>query len=212
MSSTVSMREALESGRVTYTRSWLRDCCFYLCNNHILLSVFLAHPEHPYGRLQRGLVLFNSLAFAFFITAVLNAVVPVDLLRAALHVTIGTLLQLAFDLPASMLGTCPCAHKALPSCVQGCCRSVALACLACHTCMAFLLGLLGALALAITSIGSVVNSSETSDLVWDNFVNSKLNAFVGAVPWLCVTYALLRWCEANDGGKAVPLVAGHEMV
>ena len=192
----ITMREALEQGRVTFTPSWLRDCAFYLANNHVLLAVFLAHPAHPYGRLQRGLVLFNSVAFAFFITAVLHAAVPLDLARTAVHATLGTVLQLLFDLPASMLGTCPCAHRCLPPPVQGCCRGVALMCLSCHTCMALVLGLLGAGALAVNQLFAGEGDSE---LVWDRFLQTKRDAFVAALPWAIIMYALLRACEAQNG-------------
>ena len=65
----VTMAEALASGRVTYTSSWWRDAGFYLCNNHLLLSILCAHPSHPYSRCRRLLVLLNSLSFGFFITA-----------------------------------------------------------------------------------------------------------------------------------------------
>jgi len=194
---TITIRDALESGRVTFSASWPRDCIFYLCNNHILLSVFFAHEKHPYGKVQRGLVLFNSLSFAYFITAVLHVFVPNDLARGAIGITLGTILQLLFDLPASMLGTCPCAHGCFPPFVQGTCRGFALACLSLHTCASFIFGLLGAGALAA---GHLLTNDETMpQVVWDNFVASKTNAFIGAVPWNVITYAILRQCEVGDG-------------
>ena len=191
---TMSMHDALATGRVTFTDSWLRDCLFYICNNHVLLSVFLAHPEHPYPRLQRGLVLFNSLSFAFFVTAVLHVFVPLDIARAALHATIGTLLQLAFDIPASMLGTCPCAHPCLPPLVRGCCRGCALAFLSVHTIATCVFALLGVVVLSVSTLFGDVDAA----LVWDGFLETKLNAFVGALPWAVLVYALVRQCEAAD--------------
>ena len=100
------MAEALAAGRVVYTESWWRDCFFYICNNHVLLSVFCAHPEHPYSRCRRLLVLLNSLCFAFFLTAILHAVVPFELAQGFLEATLGTVLQVIFDLPSSMMGSC----------------------------------------------------------------------------------------------------------
>mmetsp|Transcript_7301 Transcript_7301/g.17049 ORF Transcript_7301/g.17049 Transcript_7301/m.17049 type:complete len:88 (-) Transcript_7301:228-491(-) len=74
--STIPIGEALASGRVTYTSSWLRDAISCITNSHVLLSAFLAHPEHPYNRCRRLFMLINSLSFGFFITAVLHALIP----------------------------------------------------------------------------------------------------------------------------------------
>ena len=41
----------------------MRDLYFYLCNNHVLLSAFLAHKDHPYPPERRRLVLVNSIGF-----------------------------------------------------------------------------------------------------------------------------------------------------
>ena len=201
---TITMRAALASGRVTYTDSWIRDGLFYLCNNHVLLAVFLAHPEHPYGRLQRGLVLLDSLAFAFFITAVLHSLIPLEMARSALHVTLGTLLQLAFDVPSSMLGTCPCAHRALPDFLQGCCRGVALVCLSVHTCASLIFALLGAGLLAFVGMLGGTNG----DVVWHGFVETKLNAFAAALPTAVLMYALVRKCEAGGPREVVAAPSG----
>ena len=154
--SAMATAETLASGMVTYTPGpfgWARDCVFYLMNNHLLLSVFFAHPLHPYPRGRRGVVLFNSLAFGFFITGTLHAFLPASegvgsIARSTLQATIGTVLQLAFDVPASMFGQCPCAHQALPSGVQGFCRGVATCCLSLHTCAAIVLTLVSLLLLA----------------------------------------------------------------
>ena len=43
---------------------WWADGWFYVKNNHVFLSIFLAHPSHPYTRGRRFLVLLNSLPFA----------------------------------------------------------------------------------------------------------------------------------------------------
>ena len=144
----------------------------------------------------------DSLAFAFFITAVLDCLIPLEMARSALHVTLGTLLQLAFDVPSSMLGTCPCAHRALPDFVQGCCRGVALVCLSVHTCASLIFALLGAGLLAFVGMLGGTNG----DVVWHGFVETKLNAFVAALPTAVLMYALVRKCEA--GGPRV-LEAGH---
>ena len=191
---TITMREALGNGRVTFSSSWIGDAFFYLCNNHVLLSVLLSHPEHPYGKIQRGLVLFNSLCFAYFITGLLNALVLNEMARGVLMMTMGTALQLLFDVPSSMLGTCPCAHPSLPGFVQGTCRGVALACLSCHTCASCIFGVLGGVVLLAGHLFNAVDPQ----VVWDQFLITKLNAFVGAVPWALLIFAVFRQCERGD--------------
>jgi len=44
---------------------------------------------------------------------------PVETLRVAMVLVYGTLAQIMWDVPAAMLGTCPCAHMAcLPPAVH----------------------------------------------------------------------------------------------
>lgn len=189
--------DTLRDGLITYTpgpAGWIKDCAFYLCNNHILLAAFLAHPLHPYPRQSRAVVLFNSLAFGFFVTGVLHVILPAEegvgaIARATLQVTIGTLLQLLFDVPASLMATCPCAHRSLPGGVQGFCRGVATCCLSLHTCLAVLLTLLS---LLLLSFGG------NTDAVAAGFLTTKLNAFVGTVPTAILIYAVLRQCESGQ--------------
>lgn len=106
----------------------LRDWVFFAFNNHVLLSVFLAHPSHPYNAERRRLVLLNSLGFAFFVASLFFLAghalpsVPHDWpttlkllsLLADQPTTLSVLVQLAWDASGSSLGVCPCA--------QLCCR------------------------------------------------------------------------------------------
>ena len=55
---------------------WWADGWFYVKNNHVFLSIFLAHPSHPYTRGRRFLVLLNSLSFAWFVTALFQVIIP----------------------------------------------------------------------------------------------------------------------------------------
>ena len=193
-----TMRAAIASGRVTYTANWLQDCVFYLCNNHVLLAVFFAHADHPYGRLQRGLVLFNSVAFAFFITSVLEAAMLIDAVRGILKLSVGMVLQLLFDVPASMLGTCPCAHSCLPPPIQAVCKGAAMLCLSLHTCIAVVLAFLGFGAMAVNAL---FGGDVDSQLVWDSFVQTKVSAWVSAVPTAILMFMLLRECEKSAAAQ-----------
>ena len=74
------------------------------------------------------------MAFAFF-TALLHAIIPFELGVSVLQATLGTVLQLLHDLPASMVGTCPCAHPCLPGPVRACCNCLSLATLGLQCCL-----------------------------------------------------------------------------
>ena len=129
---------------------WWTDWWFYIKNNHIFLSIFLAHDSHPYTRKRRFLVLLNSLSFAFFVTALFQSLVPNDVAAAALILFYGTMWQIIWDVPAAMLGTCPCANMGcLPTPVRRCCGCVSFGCLFLHAALGLVLGVIGALLLMI---------------------------------------------------------------
>ena len=143
--------EALERGQLHWPpNSWAEDFVFFVCNNHVLLSVVFAHPAHPYTRTRRLLVLLNSLFFAFFVVALLEANVPDPAARAVLLLTVGTVLQLVWDLPTGAIGTCPCANlPCLPPPAKRACRSCSFCCLSCRGCYACLFALAGVLLLQV---------------------------------------------------------------
>ena len=92
------MRAALLDGQVRFPpNGWWADGWFYVKNNHVFLSIFLAHPSHPYTRGRRFLVLLNSLSFAWFVTALFQVIIPVEILRLAVVLVYGTLAQIMWD-------------------------------------------------------------------------------------------------------------------
>jgi len=185
------MRTALLSGQVRFPpNGWWTDCWFYVKNDHVFISVFLAHPSHPYTRERRFLVLLNSLSFAFFVTALFQVIIPVKTLRVVAVLVCGTLLQIMWDVPAAMLGTCPCAHLAcLPAPLRRLCSCASFACLCCRT----LLGLaLGAFGLAVL----IFLAADQREEFFHRFVMSKLMAFATGVPIAMLIYSLLQCCEA----------------
>ena len=199
---TISMAEALASGRVTFTNSWVQDAIFYVGNTHVLLSICFAHPAHPYSRCRRLLVLINSLSFAFFITAVLHALIPVAFAQSLLQATVGTILQLLFDLPVMLVGSCACANNAcLPAPVRAVCQCASMVVLYLHCCQGILYAVLGAMLLVI------IPSAHVAD-VWIELQTTKMAAFLWAIPTGLLLYALLRRCERS---QPLPFV-GRDMV
>ena len=52
-------------GKALYSRSFLLDFWMNLRNKHILFSCFLAHPLHPFSKMERLLVLVSTVLFAY---------------------------------------------------------------------------------------------------------------------------------------------------
>uniref|UniRef100_A0A7S4ERL6 Uncharacterized protein n=1 Tax=Chrysotila carterae TaxID=13221 RepID=A0A7S4ERL6_CHRCT len=192
------LQEALVHGRVHYwENNFGQDFFFYLSNNHILLSVICAHPLHPYNKIRRLLVLLNSLSFAFFIVAACTVVAPNEAIQSLLIGVVGTVLQLAWDIPTSMLGTCACANaKCLPRRLADACRTASLVLVSCHLCMGLVFFILG------VALVNAVRGAEPDHIVHD-FVESKLTAFASAVPTMLVIFAILRHCEMQAEAKSM---------
>ena len=140
-------------------------------------------------------MLFNSLAFGFFITGFLHAILPAEegaaaVARQALQATVGTALQLVWDIIASMMATCPCAHRSLPGVVQSFCKGIAACCLSVHSCLAVLLTLISLILLGFEG---------SRDEVFETFITTKISSFIGTIPSAIVIYGVMRKCE---GGAA----------
>lgn len=189
------MKEALAAGRVKFPPStWGEDCIFYVRNNHVLLSVFLVHPEHPFGKGRRFMVLANSLLFAYFVMAIVASIESEP--GAGSHVfgvftlIVGTLLQLVWDLFSSMLGACACAN-CMPSAIGNGCRALSGCLVAAQCFVGLFLALVGLLALTY--------SDASPHAVWEGFLHTKALAFLLAVPIAVVIFAMLWQCETAPG-------------
>lgn len=175
----------------------MQDFVFYLANNHALLLCFFSHPRHPFSRTRALLVLLNSLTFGFFVSAVL-ALVPFAPLQSVLAFTVGTLAQIAWDVPAAMLGRCACAHVG-PRLTRRCCGALAFALLALHTCIGVVWALLGlALVGWLPSFPRHAVGRSGVGAVLDHFVSTKLAAWAWAVPAMAAVFALVRSWEQRE--------------
>mmetsp|Transcript_46526 Transcript_46526/g.76907 ORF Transcript_46526/g.76907 Transcript_46526/m.76907 type:complete len:216 (-) Transcript_46526:34-681(-) len=187
---TQATAEALAAGQVHFPpNGFWDDFFFYVANNHIVLSIFFAHPAHPYTRWRRFFVLLNSLCFAFLVVAVVQSMLGGGIAGQLLGLTVGTVLQLCWDLPTSMLGQCSCANaRCLPKTIRVCFRFVSFALIVCRTVLAIIFALLGMLLVVIWP------HVELSRVATD-FGSSKMFAFVSALPFMLVIFIVLRHCE-----------------
>ena len=189
---TITMREALAVGRVTYS-SWLRDAAFFIANTHVLLGLCLAHPDHPYSRCRRLLVLYSSFAFAFLLTVTLETFVPNESAKAVLRTTVGAVLQSFFDVGGALLGSCRCANAAwasriFSSSVRAACQSFSFAILSLHCCLGSMMFLFGSLLLAKDPLVD-------SGAVWEQFVRIRLAGFATSLATGLLVYAAFRELE-----------------
>ena len=141
------------------------------------------------------MVLANSLSFGFFISGALHLLLTKEdsnsrAARVLVETTAGTMLQLAFDIPAGLLGTCPCAHRALPSLVQQGCTALAAALLSLHLLCGCVFVLVTVVLIAVVPATSLVE-------IWTAYLTSKTSAFFWLIPSTVVVYALIRTCEAE---------------
>ena len=151
------MREMLRQGRVHFApNGWWSDFFFYLAQNHVLLAAFFAHPEHPYSSVRRMLVLLSSVAWAYFLCGLFFVLFPYGPVRLLVTVTIGTVLQLAWDLPNGMLGSCACAeYGCLPAACRRFCRCFSFAVLSGRFVVSFLFALIGFILLGVSHAAEV---------------------------------------------------------
>ena len=102
---------------------------------------------------------------------------------------VGGVLQLVWDLPGAMLGSCVCASCAeFPVWLRSCCGFSSLVCLTCHLLLGLVYAIVGALLLLVLPWVRI-------DHVVRDFAASKLISFVLAVPLNMLIFALLRHWE-----------------
>lgn len=63
-------------GRVHFSDSWTEDYVFHLKNNHPFLGIFLCHPDHPYRKWRRLVVLLSTTLVSLILTALAKALMP----------------------------------------------------------------------------------------------------------------------------------------
>ena len=125
--------------------------------------------------------------------------------RVLVETTAGTLLQLAFDIPAGLLGTCPCAHRALPSLVQQGCTALAAAFLSLHLWCGRVFVLVTVVLIAVVPATSLVE-------IWTAYLTSKTSAFFWLIPSTVVVYALIRMRSRGAAKLTEPTTRGNAVM
>jgi len=112
------LADRISHDHVVFSKSWKSDLWLYLKNNHVFLSILLAHPKHIFTPIERRIVLLISLTFAAglscFFTVLESATSDgpsYSNTRAhvwLLNLTIGGLLQGMYDTLLGVSASCKC--------------------------------------------------------------------------------------------------------
>ena len=89
-------------------RGFWDDYRHFLRNNHPILSMCYAHPDHPYDRIERGLTFVLTLSWAFFFAALIAQDDGNFLLRYILVTLFITIPVVIFNTFMYMVLACPC--------------------------------------------------------------------------------------------------------
>jgi hypothetical protein len=113
----LTIEQKLLQGDVLYSHSFWGDFRFYIRNNHILISIFAAHPRNPFSRVSRFIVFLASNLFAVFLASI--AQTTGFKAQLILNYCVFVLLQTFYDNNAQSVATCACLRRErCPSCVR----------------------------------------------------------------------------------------------
>lgn len=110
--------ERMAVGSVIFSKSYWGDAWLYLKNNHLLLAVFLAHPKHPFSRMERLICLFCSFLVGFGLTCLFNLITK-EPTKTVVSVLVGGLIQGIYDALLRLFAECLCVQSC-PSCIVRC--------------------------------------------------------------------------------------------
>lgn len=104
------LAESLAKGLTIYSQSFGSDLWLYLKNNHLILSLFLAHPQHPFSPMERRVCLVCSLCLGFGLTCLFN-LVPNGSEKTILSVLVGGIVQGLYDFLLKSFANCLCVQR-----------------------------------------------------------------------------------------------------
>lgn len=110
--------ERISVGAVIFSKSYASDAWLYLKNNHLLLSLFMAHPKHPFSRSERMVCLFCSVIMGYGLTCAFN-LISGEPDRTVVSVVVGGIIQGLYDALLRMFAECLCVQSC-PRCIVKC--------------------------------------------------------------------------------------------
>ena len=188
------MEKAFLAKKVKFTENFWADYWFYLCNNHVVLSICCNHRENPFSGCPRIIGLVASLLFALLSELSLAFGKSSENEKSILKWTLILVLQSVFDLEVQQLTSCVCMRsEGMPRLVRKCCAPILGGVMGCG--VICILGL-PTMIMAIIYVASPSVDSDESDALFEVFLRDKLASFGTAVfPMGLGLYMMMRCRE-----------------
>jgi len=175
----------LAAGHVVFSRSATSDLWLYLKNSHIILSLFFAHPRHPFSAVERRVCLVCSVLLGVGLTCLFN-LVDAETDRMIIALVVGSLVQGIYDALLKTLASCMC--------VSGQARGVVFCAKACGR-----VGLFWQffIALILCIVGVVVlfgknDSKRLGDTAWEFSTSKGMSWFASSIAISTVLFIVAR--------------------
>ena len=171
-------------------------------NDHTLVSIFRAHPLHPFSRHERAVVLFCNLCAAYFFAALEATLDPAAWTTVAPHVAITCLLSplclAVWGKALASLATCKLVQgDHVPVLVRRGAEALGRLLLCNMLCASVLLVLIGTY--AVTVWPGPYTSELDGGRLCANIATATVLGWVYEVPTGLVIYGLKRWCQTRGG-------------
>eukprot|EP00823_Brevimastigomonas_motovehiculus_P004432 TRINITY_DN2930_c0_g1_i1.p1 TRINITY_DN2930_c0_g1~~TRINITY_DN2930_c0_g1_i1.p1 ORF type:complete len:254 (+),score=24.16 TRINITY_DN2930_c0_g1_i1:32-793(+) len=192
--------DRLLAGKVVWYNKFWSDWWFAQSNRHSVLSIFLAHPLHPFSRTKRLVVFVCSVMLSFFIGSLHRGLAKWDEDDYNKCIAAGgslcsrnddlSVLKYIFGAAVSFwtavlvyLGTCACAQKAESGHVKNACQN-------CGNCGLFI-GCFFSFGAMVSGIAIAVESKQIGD-TFVNFVITQTTSWGYSVVFISLLYLWKR--------------------
>mmetsp|Transcript_11277 Transcript_11277/g.30341 ORF Transcript_11277/g.30341 Transcript_11277/m.30341 type:complete len:214 (+) Transcript_11277:1667-2308(+) len=183
--------ELLARGDARVSASLMSDYVFYLKNQHALLSIFCAHPLHPFSRRERAVVMFCALCMCFLLTALGAHLLELwRPLGATFNFAFAPITMLVWEQTLVTAATCECFQQAwCPTHTRNAAEKIgrAIIVLASAASVSFLV--CGAI------LVQALKRSPAGFHFMRNFVWTTTNSWVWGIPMISIFFAVSAYRE-----------------
>lgn len=205
------LADRLSHGHVVYSKSWKSDLWLYLKNNHVIISMFLAHPKHIYTPIERRIVLLISLIFSAGL-ALLFAAAGGNTWVA--NLIFGVLVEGTYDALLGVSAKCGCVQD-MNKYIRCCCEWLGRFAIGFQFLVAFLIFIFS-VAVFNAAIGDEEGRTDAQVAVTFQFIIGKIESWLlVSIIFACLQFwwsrrsqlkptdakALQKWNATNHEGK-----------
>ena len=131
-----------------WSQDWKLDLWLHMKNNHILLALFMAHPDHPFSPRERQVGLAISLIVGYGLALLFDSVCQTKTASLVVNLCVAAIVQTFVDTIYAAVATCACLQEGVPSCVKKCCECLGKCVVTLLCFFALVLFILGAILMA----------------------------------------------------------------